>query len=118
MEVCDLHDGMDKKITTMLANQIKYMEKQATICGTVNRIEGKVENGLSSTVQETQEQVKALHEKIAVLEDFQWFREWITDLRNNVFKYLVKWAFVGGVISIGYVVLMIYGQKFIAKVIG
>ena len=118
MEVCDLHAGMDEKLTALLANQVTYMTRQIESCAAIQRIEGKVENGLTSTVQETATQVKTLHEKIAILEDFEWFREWITDMRNNIFKYLLKWAFIGGVLSIVYVMLMIYGQKFITRFIG
>jgi hypothetical protein len=116
--VCPLHGEMDKKITTVLTNQLTYMQRQADTSAVVDRIEHKVDNGLTSAVVETKEQVQALHDKITVLEDFGWFREWVTDLRNNVFKYLLKWAFVGGAISIGYVVLMIYGQKFMVRFMG
>ena len=36
---------------------------------------------------------------MAALDDFQWFREFVNDLRNKMFKTLIKYALIGGILA-------------------
>ena len=53
------------------------------------------------------------HEKRLIkLEGFAWFREWVSDLRNNLFKYVVLLAITGGIIY----VIITHGHDILEKI--
>ena len=114
---CPLHKGFEDKLDIVIGHQLDYMSKQSDISTDIQYIKDTVDNGLKSKVGETAEQVQALHDQIAILEDFAWFREWVTDLRNNFFKNLCKWAILGGLCALAYIVLMAAGYKHVPKLL-
>lgn len=108
---CPLHAGLDDKITTIMDHQLIYMGKQVTLIADVQSIKSTVENGLKDSVKKTAEEVEAMHKKIVALEDFAWFKDWVTKMRDNLFKIVLKYACIGGLIIIGYYILIIGMRK-------
>ena len=108
---CPLHAGLDDKITTIMDHQLIYMGKQVTLIADVQSIKSTVENGLKDSVKKTAEEVEAMHKKIVALEDFAWFKDWVTKMRDNLFKIVLKYACIGGLIIIGYYILIICMRK-------
>lgn len=94
----------------------KIAERQVEYIGKTEKLEGIVTNGLRSTVNEIKDKLEKFcdsHEKRMVkLEAFSWFREWVSDLRNNLFKYVVMMAIVGGVIYI----ILTHGHDILEKI--
>jgi hypothetical protein len=115
---CPLHGRLEDRITTIIDHQLEYMGKQVKMIADVQSIKDTVENGLKSSVKQTAADVKAMHEKIIILEDFGWFRIWITKMRDNLFKIVLKYACLGGLIVIGYYILIVYGEKVVRKISG
>ena len=105
--VCSLHGNMDRKLDEIIQRQ-----EQAVL--TVTHIKAVVEDGLKSTVENLNSNVLKLVDRVAVIEDFSWFRVWVTDLRDNLFKNVLKIAALGG----GIYALVHFGDKLIKVVTG
>lgn len=91
-------------------------ERQVVYIGKTEKLEGIVTNGLRSTVNEIKDKLElfcANHEaRVVKLESFSWFRDWVSDLRNNLFKYVVLFAIVGGIIYI----IITHGHDILEKI--
>ena len=94
----------------------KIAERQVEYIGKTEKLEGIVTNGLRSTVNEIKDRLElfcANHEaRVVKLESFSWFRDWVSDLRNNLFKYVVLFAIVGGIIYI----IITHGHDILEKI--
>lgn len=94
----------------------KIAERQVIYIGKTEKLEGIVTNGLRSTVNEIKDRLElfcANHEaRVVKLESFSWFRDWVSDLRNNLFKYVVLFAIVGGIIYI----IITHGHDILEKI--
>lgn len=94
----------------------KIAERQVIYIGKTEKLEGIVTNGLRSTVNEIKDKLEKFcdgHEKRLIkLEGFAWFREWVSDLRNNLFKYVVLLAITGGIIY----VIITHGHDILEKI--
>lgn len=109
---CELHPQMDEKLTLILKNQAYYMNIVAKQGVAIAHIKATVENGLGETVEEASKTLKELQAKVVALDDFEWFRQWINNLRTNTFKIIVKWAFIGGIIIFVLMAFATCGRKF------
>lgn len=100
--VCDLHSGfhetmnrIENKLDDITKRQIDYMERQI-------KIESIVTNGLSHNVAVIRQQLDSFcieaGKRLSVLESFSWFRTWMNQLRDNLIKYVLLLALVGGVL--------------------
>lgn len=98
-EICKLHPQMESKIDTILANQESYMGHQVDLVADVAEIKAIVNNGLKAKIAQTTDVMNELRSKMAALDDFQWFREFVNDLRNKMFKTLIKYALIGGILA-------------------
>ena len=102
---------LERKIDEIAERQIDHIER-------IIRLEGIVTNGLSSNVKAIKEKMEAIcigyDTRLQTLEEFRWFRTWMTSLRDNVFKNLLMLALGGGVI---YMVIR-FGDEAIKKVLG
>lgn len=91
-------------------------ERQMVYIGKTEKLEGIVTNGLRSTVNDIKEKLEKFcdgHEKRLIkLEGFAWFRDWVSDLRNNLFKYVILLALIGG----GIYVMITHGHDILEKI--
>ena len=98
-EICKLHPQMEKKIDTILENQGSYMGHQVILASDVAEIKAIVNNGLKDKMVQTTMVISELKDKMEALDDFQWFREFVNDLRNKMFKTICKYALIGGILA-------------------
>lgn len=95
----NIHEKLDK----ISERQIDYIERTA-------RIEAIMSNGLTSTVNglrkdlaqyisAAQQKFDELDKRLSVVESFAWFRDWITSLKDTIFKNLIKIAFLGALVA-------------------
>ena len=121
---CPLHEGMVEWIKEerdnrkegykdMIERLDKLLERQAANYEEVVQIRGIVTDGLQSTVRSTAEQVGLLCDSIKILEDFDWFRKPITQLRDHSFMTLLKLCLFGS----GIYTIIHFGNQFLYKVI-
>ena len=132
---CPLHDGMVEWIKEEREQRkVDHKELKETMGKLLDRqqahhdeladVKHIVSNGLQSTTQRTSESVVKLcaHvEEICVknearfveLEKFSWFRVWMNDLRDHVFKYIVIASALGGVAY----VLINYGRETMTRLL-
>lgn len=87
-----------KKMLDLISDrQISYITK-------MQKVEDTINNGLSKAVVNTDKCVTRIEEKITEMcdnfnkrlvpiESFDWFRTWMTSLRNQIFKNVMKLAF-------------------------
>ena len=120
---CILHDGMmenfkrgDDRMNSIDSKLDKIIDMQSNHRNDITHLRDIVENGLKSKVIETVETTKALDIKIdnisnrlIPIENFSWFREWVTNIRNNLFKKSLSLAMIGG----GLYAIIHFGNKFI-----
>ncbi len=118
---CPLHEGLDRRIDNMDTKLDKIIEMQSNHRNDITQLKDTVEDGLKSRVIEVAETSRALDAKLDAISDrlipiegFSWFREWMTDLRNNLFKRSLTLAAIGGAL---YAALH-FGDKVIEKMIG
>lgn len=92
-------------------------DRQLIYIGKTEKLEGIVTNGLSSTIHDIKKQLDALcpnvEKRLSKLEAFAWFRDWISELRNNLFKYLVILSIVGGLLYL----LISHGREILANIV-
>lgn len=98
-DICKLHPQMEEKIDKIIENQQSYMGHQVDLAVNVAEIKTIVNNGLKDKMIEATTTIEELKEKIDKLEDFQWFREFINNLRNKMFTNIIKWALLGGLLA-------------------
>lgn len=101
---------LERKLDEIAERQIDHIER-------IIRLEGIVTNGLSSNVKAIKDKVEAVctgyEARLQTLEEFKWFRTWMTSLRDNIFKNLLMLALGGGVI---YMVIR-FGDQLIKKIL-
>lgn len=114
---CQLHPGLQNQINLILTNQTTYMGQQSDIVSDITYIKTTLDNGLKSKVNEAHKSIEELKQKIDVLDDFAWFREWICDFRNKLFKRLVMLAIGGGLVVSISPNIYSYAQKMIKAVL-
>lgn len=91
----------------------KIAERQVVYIGKTEKLEGIVTNGLRSTVEQIKSKLDNFCEdnekRLVKLESFSWFRDWVSSLRNNLFKYVVLLAILGGIVY----VIITHGKQII-----
>ena len=121
---CPLHEGMVEWIKEerdtrkegqkdLIDKLDKLLDRQAVNHEEVLQIKNIVTNGLQSTVKSTSDKVNLLCDSVKVLEDFNWFRKPITQLRDHAFMSLIKLSLAGG----GVYAIIHFGNKFIDMVV-
>lgn len=113
-EYCKLHADtlvrVEKALDEISKQHIDYVSRIA-------RIEVKLDNGLSKTIEKIAVQLDDFCEdtnnRLIKLEEFKWFRVWVTRLRDNIFKNILMLALGGGVI---YMVIR-FGDELIKKIL-
>ena len=101
MEVCELHGEMmatinrlERKIDKMEEGRVGIARSVAVVQKTIdNGLRGDIQKALTAIVQ-TGEECRGFNNRLQVLEGFSWFREWVTDLRTNLFKNTMKIIFI------------------------
>lgn len=111
-DICKLHPQMEDKIDRIIENQQSYMGHQVDLAVNVAEIKTIVNNGLKAKMIEATTTIKELKEKIDKLEDFQWFREFINNLRDRMFTNIIKWALLGGLLAFVASFFFTSGMKF------
>ena len=117
---CEAHHGLvaslrdiNHKLDGMIERQIAYAETSARIEEKQESIERIVTNGLSHNVANISKRLDVfcdeVKKRLDQLEEFQWFRMPITQLRDSIFWYVLKIAFAGGVIYL----ILHYGKEII-----
>lgn len=109
--LCPLHKGLEDKIVLVLKNQSDYMAQHSEMTKDVTYIKTTIDNGLKTKVSEAHECIKDLKEKMAIIDDFQWFRNMVNGLRDNLFKNVCKFAFYGGIVIFLGSAVFVVGQK-------
>lgn len=107
IKVCFLHRQIESKLDEILTKLADYNDS-------ISKLQFSVDNGLKSSVCEIESHVKKMKEQVAVLENFGWFQTWVTQLRDNLFKNILKLSFIG--ILIWFV--LNFGKEAIKKMIG
>ena len=101
------------KLDGMIVRQIAYAETSARIEEKQEQIERIVTNGLSHNVANISKRLDIfcdeVKKRLDELEEFQWFRMPITQLRDSIFWYVLKIAFAGGVIYL----IIHYGNEMV-----
>jgi len=111
-DICKLHPQMEEKIDKIIENQQSYMGHQVDLAVNVAEIKTIVNNGLKAKMIEVTTTIEELKEKIDKLEDFQWFREFINNLRDRMFTNIIKWALLGGLLAFVASFFFTSGMKF------
>ena len=110
--VTSLRD-INHKLDGMIERQIAYAETSARIEEKQQSIERIVTNGLSHNVANISKRLDVfcdeVKKRLDQLEEIQWFRMPITQLRDSIFWYVLKIAFAGGVIYL----ILHYGKEII-----
>lgn len=107
LSVCPLHGNIELKLDKIIGRQIAQIKDIA-------HLKSIVEDGLKTSVIETAECVKKITARIEVIEKFTWFIEWVTQLRDNLFKRSLQLALIGG----GIFAIIHFGNKIMSKVLG
>ena len=124
---CILHDGMmenfkrgDDRMNSIDSKLDKIIDMQSNHRNDITHLKDIVENGLKNKVIEAIEATKILDIKIdnisnrlIPIENFSWFQEWMTDMRNNLFKKSLSLAMIGG----GIYIIVHFGNKFIDMIL-
>ena len=111
-DICKLHPQMEEKIDKIIENQQSYMGHQVDLAVNVAEIKTIINNGLKAKMIEATNTIEELKEKIDKLEDFQWFREFINNLRDRMFTNIIKWALLGGLLAFVASFFFTSGMKF------
>ncbi len=133
LEGCPLHKGVEdwlrdeqgmrrKEYDALLKKIDQIIQCQSSHYGEVKELKGIVTNGLRTTTEKTAETVDQMcaqlnemqtryNKKIDELEEFKWFRDWVNDARNHIFKYLIIWGLIGG----GIVFFINYGKDLLME---
>ena len=109
--ICPLHKGLEDKIVLVLKNQSSYMTEHTSMNKDITYIKTTIDNGLKTKVSEAHEMMNELKGKMDCLDDFQWFREMVNKLRDNLFRSVCKYTFYGGIIIFVGSAFFVVGQK-------
>lgn len=108
--LCPMHRRLEDKID-------KILEQQTAHYGDIVHLKDAVDNGLKATVVEIREHVVSLNGRMLVIEDgvkaFSWFQTWVTLMRDNLFKNVLKLAFIGIILWL----VAKFGNQLITKII-
>ncbi len=104
--ICPLHGNIEDKLDQIIERQISQIQD-------ITHIKYVVENGLKTSVLETVETLKIITKRIEIIEKFSWFVEWMTQMRDNLFKNTLKIALIGG----GICVIIYFGNDLVNKII-
>jgi hypothetical protein len=115
--VCGLHKNIDGKLDRIL-------ERQEGHIADIQHIKDVVENGLKTAVintngnvAELRDRVTKIKESLSLLEEgfktFSWFRTWVTELRDKLFKRVMQIAFVGAIVWF----ILNFGKQAIFKIL-
>ena len=85
---------------------------QVDLAVNVAEIKTIINNGLKAKMIDATNTIEELKEKIDKLEDFQWFREFINNLRDRMFTNIIKWALLGGLLAFVASFFFTSGMKF------
>ena len=93
-EVCELHGPLMNRLEAKIDEIIQGRE---VLTAQVASIQRTIDNGLRADIKKSLDAItdvgntcRGYNERIAVLEGFSWFREWVTDMRTNMFKNVFK----------------------------
>ena len=122
--VCGAHHELveslrdiNQKLDGMILRQIAYAETSARIEEKQEQIERIVTNGLSHNVANIAKRLDIfcdeVKKRLDELEEFQWFRKPMNELRDSTIGTLIKLAFVGGSIYF----LIHFGNAILDKVL-
>ena len=122
--LADEQEMRRKEYDALLEKIDKIIACQATHYGEVKELKGIVTNGLKTTTEKTASNVddicKQLKEmqgkydkKIMEIDEFKWFRDWVNDTRNHLFKYIILLGLLGGCIW----VIINYGKDLLTHII-
>jgi hypothetical protein len=109
--ICKLHPGMIDTFARIEDNQQTYMNRQLEMVKDITEIKITLNNGLKSRLEEATRSVKELQDCVDALEDFQWFRDMVNGIKNNLFATLLKWAFYGGIVAFIVSLFFVVGSK-------
>jgi hypothetical protein len=132
---CSLHDGMvdwlkeerenrkeeRRELNAKLDQMFIY---QATNHDEIMKVKHIVSNGLQDTTKRTAFKLEELCNKVTVvcdqndkhfasIDEFKWFRDWVNNLRNHMFKYAVMTGVAGG----GIWAAIYYGRELTASIL-
>ena len=96
-EICDLHgplldtiNRIEEKVDDVISGRERIALQVATVQKTIdNGLRGDIKQALDAILK-VQGILDSFNRRVVVLEDFSWFREWMTDLRTNLFKNVFK----------------------------
>jgi hypothetical protein len=108
--------GVKELLNTISNRQIDYIAE-------LQYVKDAVDNGLKKDITQTAKGVERIEGRIETfcgevnkrllpLEEFSWFRVWMTDVRNNMFKNAVKWAFFAVIV----LTVLHFSQRIIDKI--
>ena len=108
---------INQKLDGMIVRQIEYAETSARIEEKQEQIERIVTNGLSHNVANIAKRLDIfcdeVKKRLDELEEFQWFRKPMNELKDSTIGTLIKLAFVGGSIYF----LIHFGNAILDKVL-
>jgi hypothetical protein len=100
---CPLHDGIVEWLREgrterkeIIAKLDKLIERESVHHEELVCVRGIVSDGLQSNVKDICTEVKAINEKIVVLDDFKKSLDWLVSLRDHTFKTVLWIAILGG----------------------
>lgn len=109
--ICKLHPGMIETFARIEENQQTYMNRQLEMVKDITEIKTTLNNGLKSKLDEATKSVKELQECVDALDDFQWFRDMVNGIKDNLFSTLLRWAFYGGLVAFIIALFFTIGTK-------
>ncbi len=105
--VCSLHANLEKKLDEILSRQISQVEDIA-------HIKSVVDNGLTTALSGAVDAINKMRVRMEIIDQFTWFGEWVTQLRNNLFKRTLQLAVAGGI----FYAVIHFGNKVLLKLLG
>jgi hypothetical protein len=103
-QVCSLHGGLDAKLDEILQQNNNHTADIAVLKNTI-------ENGMKSHIEAIKDKVEIIEKCI---DSFGWFQTWVTELRDNLFKNVIKLTFVTAIIWF----IATFGKQAITRIIG
>jgi hypothetical protein len=108
MEVCDLHLEMMATIHRIENKLDNHEERRSILMDDIAYVKHAIDNGLRKDLKDASceimamgkkmdETITAFDKKYEGVVEFKWFRELVTDFRNNLFKNFLKFVLVVGI---------------------
>lgn len=121
LDVCEHHiksfGEIHAKLDDITERQIDYIQHQSEMKAKVSNIEKIVTNGLGKTVSDLSETAIALQQKTLIVDDVAWFLDMVKGFKNELPKKVIKWAFIGGGIAVGYTFIIAMGNRLSPKLV-